>query len=166
MLMRIFIFYFFVLFCLSNASHAEMVINLKGPWDGKKVPAGEQCILHGGKGKTPPMEVSKLPNGTSWVHVEYNDQDYQPLSFNGGHGIIGYPVSGSKVDLYSVNGMEAKLTGKAKVVKKARSTGKYASKGYLPPCSGGWNNQYFAVIKAINSNGQVLEKKKVWIGRY
>ena len=62
--------------------------------------------------------------------------------------------------------MKPKLKGGAEVIKKARSTGKYSSQGYLPPCSGGRNSRYFAVIKAIDLNGKVLEKIKVNIGRY
>lgn len=112
------------------------------------------------------MKANGLPKGTVWVYVEYNDKDYAPLSTKGGHGIIGYPVSGSSVELYSVPGLKASLPGKAKVIKKARGTGKYASGGYMPPCSGGKGNRYFADVKAINSKGKVLEKKRVQIGRY
>lgn len=62
--------------------------------------------------------------------------------------------------------MKPKLKGKAKVISKARSTGQYASQGYLPPCSGGQNNRYFAVVKAVDAGGKVLEKTKIEIGRY
>jgi len=145
---------------------ADMSIALGGGWDGKSVPKGQQCTLFGGKGSTPPMTVSNLPGGTAWVYVAYNDRDYQPLSKNGGHGVIGYPVSGASADLYSVPGLKGKLPGKAKVVSAARATGKYASKGYLPPCSGGKGNRYFAVVRAVSSAGKVLEEQRVEIGRY
>jgi hypothetical protein len=52
------------------------------------------------------------------------------------------------------------------VISAARGTGKYASKGYMPPCSGGRGNRYFAIVKAISSGGKVLEKQRVEIGRY
>lgn len=150
----------------ATSAMAEMSVKLGGGWDGRKVPAGQQCALHGGNGSTPPMKVSNLPKGTAWIYVEYNDRDYRPLSNKGGHGVIGYPVSGSSADLYSVQGMKAKLKGKAKVISKARSTGQYASEGYLPPCSGGRNNRYFAVVKAVDAGGKVLEKRNIEIGRY
>lgn len=38
--------------CASTAM-AEMSVKLGGGWDGKKVPAGQQCSLHGGNGSTP-----------------------------------------------------------------------------------------------------------------
>ena len=151
--------------CASIAM-AEMSVKLGGGWDGKKVPAGQQCSLHGGKGSTPPMKVTNLPKATAWVYVEYNDRDYQPLSYKGGHGVIGYPVKAGSADLYAVAGMTAKLKGNAKVISKARATGQYVSQGYLPPCSGGRNNRYFAVVKAVDASGKVLEKTNVEIGRY
>lgn len=150
----------------ATAAYADMSISLGGGWNGKTVPNGQQCTLFGGKGATPPMQVSNLPNGTAWVHVEYNDRDYKPLSRNGGHGVIGYPVSGTSADLYSVPGLAGKLPGKARVVSAARVSGDYASKGYLPPCSGGKGNRYFAEIKAISASGKILEKARVNIGRY
>ncbi len=145
---------------------ADMSVKLKGGWDGKKVPDGQQCTLFGGKGKTPPMSVSGLPAGTVWVYVEFNDRDYGPLSRNGGHGTIGYPAKGSSADLYAVPGLRGSLPGNARVIAKARSSGKYKSDGYLPPCSGGRGNRYEAVIKAVSSSGKVLEKVRVPIGRY
>lgn len=151
---------------MSGVAMAEMKVSLKGGWDGKKVPKGQQCTLFGGKGATPPMAVTGLPQGTTWVYVEFNDRDYGPLSRNGGHGVIGYPVKGASADLYSVPGLKGSLPGKAKVISKARSSGKYKSSGYLPPCSGGRGNRYEAVVKAVSGNGKVLEKVRIGIGRY
>ena len=150
----------------AGVAHAEMSIELQGGWDGKRVPNGQHCTLFGGKGSTPPMQIENLPAKTSWVLVEYNDRDYRPLSHNGGHGIIGYPVQGSSANIYSVPGLTGTLPGKAKVISAARGTGKYASDGYLPPCSGGRKNHYFAIVKAVSDNGKELEKKRVNIGRY
>jgi hypothetical protein len=112
------------------------------------------------------MKISNLPSGASWVFVKYNDRDYRPLSRNGGHGVISYPVKGSSANIYSVPGLIGKLPGKAKVISAARGTRKYASKGYMPPCSGGGGNRYFAIVKAISSGGKVLEKQRVEIGWY
>ncbi|MFY9211867.1 MAG: hypothetical protein WAO69_12120 [Aestuariivita sp.] len=155
---------FLILF--AGAAWAEMTVQLVPPWDGKKVPAGQQCSLHGGKGSTPPMKVTGLPQGTAYLVVEYNDKDYRPLSRKGGHGTLGYPVKGSSANLPAVPGMTDKLPGGVTVVRKAQSTGQYASSGYLPPCSGGRGNRYFAVIQAVGSDGKVIEKASVDIGRY
>ncbi|MBZ0128393.1 MAG: hypothetical protein K8F59_04715 [Rhodobacteraceae bacterium] len=136
------------------------------PWDGKTVPTGQQCKLHGGNGATPPIKVTGLPAGTRWIVVEFNDKSYTPLSTNGGHGKIGFPVSGASATLPSVPGMTAKLPGGAVVVAKARSSGRYASPGYLPPCSGGKGNRYSADVKALDADNKVLEKISIGIGRY
>lgn len=151
---------------MATSAYADMSVKLAGGWDGKKIPQGQQCKLFGGKGATPPMKVTGLPSGTQWIHVEFNDRDYRPLSKNGGHGVIGYPISGNSADLYSVPGLSGKLPGRAVVVSAAKSSGDYASAGYLPPCSGGKGNRYFAVVKAISSGGKILEKQRVDLGRY
>lgn len=150
----------------SMVSAAEFSVKLLPPWDGKTVPAGQHCPLQGGKGKTPPMQVSGLPKGTSWILVEFNDKTYPPLSRNGGHGKIGFPVSGKSATLPAVPGMTNRLPLGIRVVAKARSSGDYASKGYLPPCSGGRGNRYSADVKAMSKDDRVLGKKTVSLGRY
>lgn len=150
----------------AGAAHADMKVKLGGGWNGKTVPAGQHCRLHGGKGSTPPMTVSGIPSGAAWIIVEFNDRDYRPLSTKGGHGVIGWPVKGSKTVLKPVPGKSARLPGGAQVVKKARSTGDYASPGYLPPCSGGRGNRYFADVKAVAKSGKVLARTRVEMGRY
>ena len=89
-----------ILLMSAGPALAEMSAQLVGGWDGKKVPAGQHCKLHGGNGA-------------------------------------------------------------------AKSTGKYASPGYLPPCSGGRGNLYTVDLKAIDGQGKVLsEIKNFQIGRY
>ncbi len=145
---------------------AKMTVTLGAPWDGKRVPRGQQCQLHGGKGATPPMVVAGLPRGTASVVVAFNDLSFGPLSRNGGHGTIGFPVRGTTANLPAVPGMTARLPGTAVVVAKALSSGQYASPGYLPPCSGGQNNRYVADVSAVGADGKVLETLRVEIGRY
>lgn len=151
----------------SGMATAEMSVQLSGGWDGARVPAGQQCKLHGGNGSTPPMQVSGIPQGTKWIIADFNDLSYQPLSKNGGHGRIGFPVSGSTAKLPAVPGMTAKLPAGAQVIKAARGKGKYASPGYLPPCSGGRGNRYSVDLRAVDGAGKVLETlSKVAIGKY
>lgn len=90
---------------------AEFSVELLSPWNGKKVPAGQECKIDGGNGSTPPMKLSGLPSGTAWVLIEYNDLSYQLLSKNGGHGSIGYPISGTSATLPAVPGMTSNLPG-------------------------------------------------------
>lgn len=151
---------------LSTPAFADMTVQLQAPWTGKKIPAGQHCQLQGGNGSTPPMKVTNLPQGTAAILVEYDDKSYQPLSKKGGHGSLIYPVSGSSATLPSVPGMTDKLPNGVRVHKKARATGQYASKGYLPPCSGGKNNQYTATLYPIGADGKSMGKTTITIGRY
>ena len=52
------------------------------------------------------------------------------------------------------------------IEKKNRATGAWKSPGYLPPCSGGGGNRYFAVVKAVDADRKVLAKAKIKLGRY
>jgi hypothetical protein len=164
--MKIFASVLALLLVAASPSVADMKAAVSAPWNGKKVPAGQQCTLHGGNGKTPPFQVTGIPAGTVMLVVEYNDKSYSKLSSKGGHGTIGYPVKGASAKFPAVPGLSAKLPAGIRVIKKARSTGDYASAGYLPPCSGGKGNKYQADVKAINAGGKVLAKTKMDLGRY
>ncbi len=150
----------------NNALAADFNVDLDASWDGIDVPAGQQCTLFGGNGATPPFYVTDLPAGTAVIHIEFNDLSFAPLAKDGGHGIIGFAVSSSSVDLVSVPGLSAELPEGIFVVSAARSSGRYASDGYLPPCSGGRGNNYSADIIALDANGVELGSVTVAIGRY
>jgi phosphatidylethanolamine-binding protein (PEBP) family uncharacterized protein len=164
--MKPFAFVLPLLFATAMPALAGMNANVTAPWDGKKVPAGQQCTLDGGKGKTPPFQVTGIPDGTVMLVVEYNDKSYSKLSSKGGHGTIGYPVKGSSGAFPAVPGLSAKLPGGIRVIKNARGTGDYASAGYMPPCSGGKGNKYQADVKAVNAAGKVIATTKMELGRY
>ncbi len=140
-------------------------------WDGETVPDGQHCSKYGGDGETPPMRVRQLPGRTDLIVVAFNDRDYQRLSHDGGHGKIGFPVEqeADSVELPAVPGGRAELPGDPYVVAKNRATGDYAQPGYLPPCSGGRGNDYFAVVKAFDTDSDpnlLLAKATVELGSY
>jgi phosphatidylethanolamine-binding protein (PEBP) family uncharacterized protein len=145
---------------------ADLSVKLGAGWNGKTIPAGQHCKLFGGQGATPPMSVSGIPAGTEWLLVEFNDRDYQPLATRGGHGSIGFPVNGASAKLPAIAENATKLPGGIFVYKKARSSGKYASKGYLPPCSGGAGNRYFADIHAMQGKKTKLASARIELGKY
>ena len=90
-----------------GAQAADLQVSLADPaWDGKKIPKGQQCTKFGGKGATPALRVENIPVGANAVIVEFNDRNYQPLSWNGGHGKIGFwvPEGASSAVLPSVPG--------------------------------------------------------------
>ena len=37
---------------------------------------------------------------------------------------------------------------------------------YLPPCSGGIGNSYYATVKALNSNDEVLQSMDIQMGKF
>ena len=105
--------------------------------------------------------------------MEFNDRSYQPLSYDGGHGKIGYWIEEGSTSamLPSVPGEAKDLPEGSFVEKRNRATGDYARPGYLPPCSGGRGNKYFAEVKAVEKvegkkKPEVLAKAKIQLGKY
>jgi hypothetical protein len=157
----------FVFSLIASASFGQSFsASLAPPWDSVAVPAGQQCRLFGGNGATPTIILQGLPAGTTNIRVEFNDKSYAPLANNGGHGVIGFAVSGPNAVLPSVPGMPADLPEGAVVLAAARSGGQYASAGYLPPCSGGRGNRYMADIIALSDAGAELGRGAVELGLY
>lgn len=169
---------FLALFLLSatvpGALADDLIVSFADPaWDGKKIPDGQQCTKFGGKGATPSLQVENIPAGTNALIVEFNDRDYQPLSRNGGHGKIGFWISegSSSALLPSVPGETNDVPEGVFVERRNRATGDYARAGYLPPCSGGRGNRYFAEVKAVEKiegrrRPKVLAKARIELGRY
>ncbi len=155
------------------AAAAELKVSFADPaWDGKKVPKGQHCSKFGGKGATPPLMVEHIPDGANAIIVEFNDDSYQPLSYDGGHGKIGFWLKPgvTSASLPSVPGETKKMPEGAFLEKRNRATGAYKQPGYLPPCSGGRRNKYFAdvlaVHKAEGEKPEVLAKARIKLGRY
>jgi hypothetical protein len=154
-------------FCMAaTVAQADMTVSLKAPRDGKTVPDGQHCRLFGGDGSTPPMHIAGIPEGTVLLRIEFNDLSYDPLSYDGGHGVVGVDVTGAEIELSALPGMTADLPEGTRIISKSRSSGKYASDGYLPPCSGGRGNLYSASVKAMSADGKMLGKTKLSIGKY
>ena len=142
-------------------------------WTGGALPDGQQCAVFGGKGATPPLRVENIPEGANAIIVEFNDLDFGPLSSGGGHGKIGFWHDGSATAaLPAVPGDTAKLPDGSFVEARARSTGMYASPGYLPPCSGGRGHVYVADVKAVykakkdSEENRLLAQQRITIGKY
>ena len=140
-------------------------------WDGKKIPKGQHCKKFKGKGATPPLKVSNIPEGANAIIVEFNDLSYSKLSRDGGHGKVGWKIKGGgEAVLKSVPGGTKTLPAGTWLVKKNRATGAWSSAGYLPPCSGGKGNKYKASVKAVRMDGDdigdVLGKGSITLGKY
>ena len=135
-------------------------------WNGSVIPNGQQCSKFSGKGATPALTVTGVPEAAAEIIVEYNDESYAPLSYDGGHGKIGYIATSGTTQIPSVPGESNRMPDGARIVAGNRATGSYAAAGYLPPCSGGNSNQYSADVKAVDANGTVLAFGKISLGRY
>lgn len=142
-------------------------------WDGKKIPSNQVCFAD--TAATPPLTISNLPEGTNAIIMEVNDESYSPLSSGGGHGQIGFWIEEGKstVTLPAVPGHATKNLPKNTFIERAsRSKGRYATQGYLPPCSGGRNHMYSAKIKAVykaksdNETSKLLGETYIQFGRY
>jgi hypothetical protein len=148
------------------ASAVAMEVRLLPPWDGKVVPADQICQLRGGAGTTPPMQVTGLPHGTVRLQVEYNDVSYYSMAFDGGHGVLSFDVAAPEAELASVAAMTSDLPDGVRVVSPSRATGRFASDGYLPPCSGGRGHMYSSTVKAVGGDNTVLDTVVVELGLY
>ncbi len=144
-------------------------------WDGKIIPNKQWCSLYSGNGFTPEMIISNVPKGTNAIIMEINDEGYSKLSTNGGHGKIGFWINqdSSTITLMPVQGETSKdLPYGAFIESASRSTGRWATSGYLPPCSGGKGHMYSAEIKAVYKAKNKDEKSKllgetyIQLGRY
>jgi hypothetical protein len=142
-------------------------------WTGRAIPSGQQCTQFGGKGASPAIRVKNIPPGTTDVVVEFNDRDFQPLSFDGGHGKIrvAVPAGAPEVVVPSVPGETSSLP--PGVVKEAGHRASFSpGTVYLPPCSGGRGHLYFADVKAVarpaapSEAGKLLGTGRITLGRY
>lgn len=138
-------------------------------WTGQTIPVDQVCRKFGGQGDTPPLTVANVPANAARIVVSFNDANYPPLSSNGGHGKIGFtlpPGVQGTVTLPSMPGETNTLPRGATVVAPNRATGFYATEGYLPPCSGGNGNTYFAVVTAMDAANQPLARGRITLGQY
>ena len=144
-------------------------------WDGKKIPSTQWCSIFSGDGATPKLMIGNIPQGANAIIMEVNDEGYAPLSKNGGHGKIGFWIKkgSSTAILVPVPGETTENLPKGTFIEaKSQSKGKYATAGYLPPCSGGRNHMYSANIKAVykakndNEESKLLGETYIQFGRY
>lgn len=132
---------------------SELRLSFAEPiWDGKHVPAGQQCHRFGGVNpKTPVIKVTNIPVAANAIVVEFSDRSYTPME-NGGHGKIGYeiPKGSDTVLVPSVMGHTFELPDGVFLVSAHRNPSWDDAGAYMPPCSGGSDNSYYATVKAIS----------------
>ena len=152
------------------ASHDEnyvypLTLSFSQPteWNGKIIPSQQGCRADGGKGNTPPLHVSDIPENTNLLIMEINDLDYGLLAKDGGLGAVGfYHKGGSAALLLPVPGETNDLPGFAFKEKTSRV---HPSKpfAYTPPCIER-KHHYSATVKAVNRTGSFDKQKTILLG--
>lgn len=141
-------------------------------WTGDRIPDGQHCKKFGGNGSTPSLKISGIPAEANAIVIEFNDRSFQPLSYDGGHGTIGYVIEPGvgDVTLPAVPGGTSDMPDGVWLEKKNRATGAWSSPGYLPPCSGGRNNTYeaevYAVVRDADGDYEDVAEGEIRLGRY
>lgn len=163
------------LILLTANAYAEikpLTASLADPtWDGKTVPAGQQCQKFGGKGSTPLISVNDIPEGANAIVMEYSDHTYQAMN-HGGHGKFGYriPTGSTTVTIPSMAGQTFDLPSGFFLIEAQRAPDWDKAGAYLPPCSGGSGNDYYVTVKAVKEvkGGirEVLAETEVPLGKY
>ena len=155
---------------VGTAQAQTMTVVLEDPaWDGKTIPDGQQCAEYGGNGSTPLITVQGIPEKANVILVEFNDESYEPLSTDGGHGIVGFDIVVGKgsATLLSIPGDTTTLPNGVWIEEENRDD--IGVVGYLPPCSGGEGNLYSAKVFAVDYGSEghkVLAESYLQLGRY
>lgn len=141
-------------------------------WNGKEIPAGQQCNKFGGNAGTAPLTVRNIPGGTNALIMEFSDRSYQPMN-NGGHGKIGYSISANtqQTNIPSVPGHTFDLPKDFFLISAHQGSGWDTAGAYMPPCSGGKGNLYTVNVKAVydapeGKESQLLGEGKLTLGTY
>ncbi|MDF1690649.1 MAG: hypothetical protein P1U35_13690 [Cycloclasticus sp.] len=136
-------------------------------WDGVTVPTGQQCQKFGGiNPATPKLIVSEIPAESNALVLEYSDRNYEVMD-NGGHGIMKFMIDPQKsqVEVPSVLGHTFDIPKEFTLIEAHRSPSWDKAGAYMPPCSGGKNNEYYVTIKAVKDD-KVTASTVLEMGKY
>ena len=85
-------------FLVVSANAAELkVVFLDAKWDGKKIPANQQCIKQGGVNpSTPKVKVTGIPSGAKSILMIISDWGHGSA---GAHGILRFKVADGATEM-------------------------------------------------------------------
>lgn len=156
----------------TSLSAQALTVELGDPaWDGQQIPAGMQCQKFGGDGpRSPALMVSDMPEGTNLLMFEYSDRSFAPMD-NGGHGRFGLAINQpvNKLWVSHVPGHSFDLPQGFFLIEPHRNPSWDTAGAYMPPCSGGRNNEYYVTVSAVKFDGEKLDKlatQVLELGRY
>lgn len=147
---------------------ADFAAKISDPsWNGKQVPKGQQCNRFGGKAMSPSLSVSGIPSNADVLILAFDDRSYGPMN-NGGHGQVIYNIKkGSEhVEVPSIAPHTFELPAGFALLTAHKAPSWDTAGAYMPPCSGGQGNEYVVVVKAATTNGDVIAKVDVPMGKY
>jgi hypothetical protein len=132
-------------------------------WDGLTIPEGQQCSAFNGNGSSPELLINNIPEGTNAIIVSFSDRTYKPNDL-GGHGIIGKWLLNQEtsITIPSIPGESYEMPEAMFIVSEFRSN-RGTGGAYLPPCSGGSGNEYYATISAVYV-GQSDDEESLLLG--
>lgn len=158
----------------STAILANLEIRFVHPrWNGKEIPAGEQCTRDGGHGATPVLVISNIPANANTLIFEYSDRSVTRMD-DGGHGVMGYRLTPGQttVRIPAVAGETFDLPAPFYVISAHRDPFHNPPGAYLPPCSSGRGHLYTLNVRALyvphslNGTPRLLGQGKIRLGRY
>ena len=151
----------------SFAHAADLKVSFADPaWDGKKVPADQQCHKFGGHGATPRLKVADIPAKATALEFWYSDRTYTPMD-KGGHGVVAFALKPgtTSADVPSVPGNVETVPAGFSVVSMHKAPTWDTAGAYLPPCSGGKGNSYYVTVRAM-AGSEVLGTGTLELGKY
>ena len=142
-------------------------------WNGKTIPAGQQCAAFGGRGATPGLLIDNLPPKANALILSFSNISHISLD-RGGMGQIGYRYEQGtpNLTLPPVPGNTFDLPEPFFVISAHQEPFRNKPGAYLPPCSGGRGDLYSLTVKAIwlpdspDMPPEVLGQGKISLGRY
>lgn len=141
-------------------------------WGGEKIPEGQYCKKFGGNGSTPSLKIENIPLESNVIIVEFSDRSFFLMNY-GGHGRIGMWLEKQQTSVVmpSVAG-ETMVVPDGLFIEKQHRGSRGEEGAYLPPCSGGRGNHYYAEVKAVykdeinKKESKLLGAGEIYLGEY
>ena len=141
------------------------IVHTDPEWkDGKgDVPDKGICIKRGGKGFSPAITVSGIPDTAVTLRLMFTDDDY---GNEGGHGDFILKLNGQGIiKIPSIGGNDNFLPSNM-IGGNGHHCWDCPEIDYLGPCSGGRGNRYRVNIYARDSEQKLLTKGTLLLGHY
>lgn len=130
-------------------------------WDGITVPEGQHCKMFDGNGSSPALKVENIPEGANALIISFSDRSFRPND-NGGHGMVGLWLSeGAESAMVSSIAGESNEMPEGMFVHAKFRSNRGSDGAYLPPCSGGRGNEYYAKVTAVFKTESSTENSPV-----